>query len=316
MSGPLRLLITPPEASRAWAELELPRGSEIEALHTHGQVLDSERLGALLANVDAAILGVERVDWHVLARATALKAISRFGVGVDAIELEALRDRGIRLMNTPGCMTEAVARQALAFILAVSYRFHRHDRALKRGVWQRASNASVGETSVGVVGLGRVGREVVRLLRAIGFRIATFSASSCLPDVPAVASLDELIRDSDIITLHLPMREDTRHVMGGERIAGLTGRSLVNTARGALVDEVALLAGLRAGQIECYATDVFEQEPVVGVSAELAAHDRVIATPHVGAMDAATARAMMARARDNVINCLAGRHANVDSYVV
>jgi phosphoglycerate dehydrogenase-like enzyme len=316
MSAPsFRVLVTPIEACRALLEAPLSLSMPAEMIPTGGEVHEPERLAALLGQVDAAVLGVERVTANTLVRANGLRVISRFGVGYDAIDLDALRTRGIRLTNTPGCMAAAVARQATAFLLAIAYNLHRHDRALKAGRWDRMPNAS-SDLRVGVVGLGHAGREFARLSTAFGFQTLTWSRRSRLPSLPAADSLETLLRSSDVVSLHLSLTPETRSLIGERELGWMDGKALINTSRGAIVDESAVLAALNRGRLTTYATDVFVSEPPSGMSAQIAAHDNVMATPHVAAMDTVTARQMLVRAVSNAVNCLSKHDADVQAYVL
>jgi D-3-phosphoglycerate dehydrogenase len=284
---------------------------------TYGQVQDPRKLADLLVRVDAAVLGVERVDAAVLDAAARLKIISRFGVGFDAIDLEALKRKGIRLAITRGCMGAAVARQTLAFLLSITFNLLDHNRRLKQGRWERFPNRSCSEMTLGVVGMGEVGGEVACLARALGYTVVAYSRSrSNVEGVSFAGSPRELILNSDVVSLHLRLTAETREMVSGEVLNWLTGKSLINTARGGLVSEIQVLEALNAGRLCYYATDVFESEPIQGISQELARHERVICTPHVAAMDPATAGRMLRRALENATNCLGGLHGEVNSYVL
>ena len=145
----VKILITPAEACQAWDQLKGEIVSSAQAVLTYGQIDDPKRLEELLAQVDGAILGLERVDHRTLA-SSSVKVISRFGVGYDAIDLDVLRERGIRLTNTPGCQTSAVARQTIAFLLAITFNLSENARRLKRKEWMRISNRSCTETTLGI----------------------------------------------------------------------------------------------------------------------------------------------------------------------
>ena len=313
----MRILITPAEACHVWDRVKAELGGDFDPILTHGQVDDPERLSDLLGGADAAILGLERVADSVLGPSPRVRIISRFGVGYDAIDLEALKKRGIRLTNTPGCMTHAVARQTIAFLLAITFNLIEHNRRLKRGEWVRTPNGSCSETTLGIVGMGAVGREVAHLARVLGFNVAAFSRSHALCEgVLASESLKELIQWSDVVSLHVALTPETHEMISGEVIDWLSGKSLINTARGGLVAERQILEALTEGHLRYYATDVFAVEPVAGISRELVLHERVICTPHVGAMDRATARLMLRQAVSNAVNCLAGCDDGVNAYVL
>lgn len=311
----MRLLVTPREAclrlplARDWTS------GDVEFVPTEGPVTDRAQLRKYLASVDGAILDVEQVDGEVLQEALSLRVVSRFGVGYDAISVPALQARSISLCNTPGVMADAVARRALALGLSLAYRISEHDRSLKQGRWLQMSNLSVPETVFGVVGLGAIGSATARLASAIGFRVLAFSRTVRLDRIDVVKDLDTLIARSDLISLHLALRPETTAIMGWDQLVTMRGKYLINTARGGLVDESAVCRALDEGILAGYATDVFKREPVEGDSARLAAHPKVVACPHVGANDEATARAMLKRSVLNAVHCLRGQHDRVQAYV-
>lgn len=315
-----KILVTPLEACNAWEGMREELGSlrpDAEVVLTHGQVDDESRLADLLAQVDGAILGLERVDAKALSGATALRVISRFGVGYDAIDLEVLRERHIRLAITRGTQHPAVARQTIAFLLAITFNLPGHARRMRSGEWLRVPNMSCGDTTIGIVGMGAVGREVAALAGALGFRVLAYSRSPfSVEHAAAAASLKELIERSDVVILNVALNAETRGLISGEVLSWLAGKSLINTARGAIVSEPDVLRALDSGELSCYAADVFREEPLSGISQDLAKHDRVLCTPHVGAMDPATARLMLRRAFENAINCLAGADDKVEAYVL
>ena len=311
------VLITPAEACDAWDELKEELGSSEEVVLTHGQVDDVARFAGLLAQADGAILGLERVDDQVLGSSTPLKVISRFGVGYDAIDLGALRERSIRLTNTPGCQPPAVARQTVAFLLAITFNLAENSRRLKLGEWVRVPNGSCEDTTLGIVGIGTVGREVASLALALGYRVVAYNRSPFSGNqVEVASSLEDLIQRSDVVTIHVALNSETRGLISGEALRWLEGKSLINTARGGIVSEREVLKALNDGTLLYYATDVFEIEPIGGISSELARHERVICTPHVAAMDPATARAMLKQAINNIRYCLVGADEKVNAYVL
>lgn len=246
-----------------------------------------------------------------------MKVISRFGLGYDAIDLEALRRKGIRLAISRGCMPYAVARQTVGFLLSITFNFIEHYLALNQGKWLRTANRSCSDTMLGILGMGAVGREVARIAGLLGYRVAAYSRSMATCEGLFIAdSFKNLVQQSDIISLHVPLTPGTRELISGEVLGWLSGKSLINTARGGLVSERQILDALNAGLLRYYATDVFSVEPIGAISKELAAHERVICTPHVGAFDRVTARLMLRQAVSNAIHCLNGRHEAVNAYVL
>lgn len=232
-----------------------------------------------------------KVTPEVLDAAQNLKVIGRPGVGVDNVDLAAATRRGIVVMNSPGGNLVSTAELAMGLLLALARNIAQADAAMKRETWDRKSFAGVELSGkrIGVVGLGRIGREVAARCRAFGMEVVGFD-----PFVsPAVAeslhvqlvTLDELLATSDFITLHSVLTKDTRHLLGKEALAKVKpGVRIVNAARGELIDDAALLAALEAGRVAGAALDVHAQEPPGNWA--LAKHPKVVATPHVGASTA------------------------------
>ena len=313
----MKILITPAEACVAWEDLAGEFASNVKIHLTHGQVDDSASLSKLLEENDGVILGLEPINGEVLGSSDTLKIVSRFGVGYDAVDLGALKERGIRLSNTPGCQYAAVARQTIAFLLAITFNLPEHGRRLKTGEWARSSNRSCEETVLGIAGMGGIGREVASLAVGLGFPVIGYNRSPfSIENVATAESIKDLVRRSDVVSIHLPLNSETRGLFSSEVLNWLEGKSLINTARGGIASEEDVLQALTRGTLQYYASDVFEVEPIGGISRELVEHPRVISTPHVAAMDPATARRMVRQAYNNIRHCLAGEHEMVNSYVL
>lgn len=232
-----------------------------------------------------------KVTRAVLERGVALRVVGRAGVGVDNVDVAAATERGVAVLNTPGGNTLAAAELTMALMLALARHVPQANRALAEGRWERAAFSGIelhGKT-LGVVGFGRIGREVARRSRSFGMRVM-----ACDPLVPDAVfegegvprrPLEALVGEADILTLHLPLEPATRGLFGADLLARCKpGVRLVNCSRGGLVDEAALLAALESGQVAGAALDVFETEPPRDFT--LAAHPRVVATPHLGASTA------------------------------
>jgi D-3-phosphoglycerate dehydrogenase / 2-oxoglutarate reductase len=229
-----------------------------------------------------------QITAEVLDAAKSLKVIGRPGVGVDNVDLAAATRRGIIVMNSPGGNLVSTAELAMALLLSLARNIAPADASMKAGKWDRKSFAGVELSGkrIGVVGLGRIGREVAARCRAFGMEVAAFD-----PFVsPAVAeslhvklrTLDELLQSSDFLTLHTTLTKETRHLIGKEALSKVkAGIRIVNAARGELIDDEALLAALESGRVAGAALDVHTEEPPV--DKRLSQHPRVLATPHVGA---------------------------------
>jgi glyoxylate reductase len=239
---------------------------------------------------------IDPVDEDLLARLPGLRHVASYGVGVNHIDLDACRRRGLLVTNTPGVMTEATADMTFALLLAAARRVAETDRLVRRGGWTEITpgwmlGTEVHGKTLGIVGFGRIGQAVAR--RAAGFDLRILYAN---PDEVTFAGarrveLDELLRESDFVTLHVPLTPETRHLLDGPRLATMRrGAILVNAARGGVVDEDALAEALRSGRLGAAGLDVFEGEPRVNPA--LLALENVVMTPHLGSGTRETRAAM------------------------
>ena len=231
---------------------------------------------------------IDRVDEGLLAALPALRLVASYGVGVDHIDLPACRVRGIAVTNTPGVLVEATADHTFALLLAAARRVCEADRFVRAGRWQAIEPAQllgidVHGKALGIVGFGRIGQAVAR--RALGFSMKVLYASpnevsSPAPGISRV-TLDVLLAESDFVSLHCPLTPSTRRLIGREQLRAMKrGAILVNTARGAVVDEVELARALREGHLAGAGLDVFTDEPAVPEA--LRAMENVVLTPHIG----------------------------------
>ena len=254
-------------------------------------------------DVEAIVVANERVDADVLALFPSLRVVANFGVGYDRIDVDACAARGVAVTNTPGVLDAATADLAFALILAARRRVVEGDTNIRRGDWH-ASWADgylareVTGATLAVVGFGRIGQAVAR--RAEGFEMRVLSARSSTPP----DELDELLRAADIVTIHAPLTPQTYGLIDARRLALLQdGATLVNTARGELVDERALVRELVSGRIRA-GLDVFVNEP--HVPPELLGLSNVVLTPHLGSGTVETREAMTRLVVDNVVAAARG----------
>ena len=226
-----------------------------------------------------------------------LRLVANFGVGYDRVGVDALRARGIAVTNTPGVLDAAVADLTWALILAVRRLVVEGDRRVRAGEWHGSwadgfLAEDVSGSTLGIVGLGRIGQAVARRAEGFDMRVLATRRSEGIP-------LDELVAESDIVTLHLPLTPDTRGLLDARRLALLrAGACLINTARGEIVDEQALVAELASGRIRA-GLDVFAHEP--NVPRELLDLPNVVLTPHIGSGTRQTREAMTRIVVDNVL---------------
>ncbi|HVE14894.1 MAG TPA: phosphoglycerate dehydrogenase, partial [Elusimicrobiota bacterium] len=264
---------------------------------------------AFLAGHEKAILALEPVDDALLAKLPELKVISKFGVGLDGLDLEALERRGVQLAWTGGTNSRSVAELALMMIIALLRRVPAASAELKAGTFRQTKGNTLSGKTVGLVGGGAVGRDLARLLAPFDVRIL---CSDPAPDHAALnaldietVELDALLRESDVVSVHAPLTPGTRGLIGAKNLALMKPSAiLINTARGGLVDETALKEALKAGKLAGAGLDVFEVEPPK--DAELFALPSVLATPHIGG---STEEAILAMGRAAIAGLDAARPA-------
>jgi glyoxylate reductase len=275
-----------PENVRA----ELQRSFEID-FHDEELPLPRDELLARAVGCDGLVtMLTDRVDAELLdAPGPQLRAVANYAVGLDNIDLEACEARGIAVSNTPDVLTEATAEMTLALMLALTRRVVEGDRLVRRrDHWLWAPTFMLGRglagLTLGIVGFGRIGQSVARLAGAHQMDVVQSSRATGIP-------LGELLGLADIVTLHVPLTRDTRHLIGEPELALMKpGAFLVNTSRGAVVDESALAGALSRGDIAGAALDVFEREP--DVSEELLSLENVVLVPHLASATYAAREAM------------------------
>jgi len=259
----------------------------------------------------------DRIDADVLyAAGGQLRAVANVAVGYDNIDVEAARARGVVVTNTPGVLDDATADLTMGLVLAAARRIAEGDRFLRRAepwIWgprmMTGLDLSAGAT-LGIVGFGRIGRAVARRARGFGMRLLATPTSSPVPDDDAAgvtfADLDTVLAESDVVTLHCPLTEQTRHLIDDTALGRMRPTALlVNTARGPVVDTDAVVRALQEGRIAGAALDVFEDEPAV--DPRLLELEQVVVTPHLGSAGGATRSAMCGLAVRNLTEVLAGR---------
>jgi len=278
-----------------------------------GKPYPPQELARLISGFDGCIAGLDRFDRAVIEAADRLRVIARYGVGVDNVDLAAARERGILVTNTPGANSDSVAELAVGLMLALARSIPRADRATRAGEWPRMHGLSISGKVVGLVGFGAIGRLVAAKLSGFGCNLLAYDPYAA-PEAAALAGvrlvvLDELVAGADFVSLHCPLTEQTRGLVSAEIIAKMKpGAFLVNTARGELVDEAALLEGLVSGKLRGAALDVFAQQPP-DAGNPLLALPQVIATPHMGAHADSATNGMGWGALQNCLAVLRGEPA-------
>jgi len=252
--------------------------------------ISADELLNIVGDYDALIVrGRTKVTPVVLDAATNLKVVGRAGVGVDNIDLNAARQQGVKVVNSPIATTLAVAELTMALLLGMVRDIPRGDSAMKNGKWlkKEMEGTELYNKTLGIVGFGRIGQAVVKRARAFDMDIVVVCDPFVDCDIVTEAgckpvSLGELLETSDIISLHIPLNNNTRSLIGREQIALMKdGVRLINTSRGGVIDEEALLEALESGKVSGAALDVFSSEPP-GLT-PLVSHPGVVASPHIGA---------------------------------
>jgi len=309
----IKVLVTPKKACELISNniINYPNNYEFE--FSNGKIDNDEELIDLLTNKDAVILDLENISPSVIKECSKLKIISRFGVGYNNIDIQAIKSKGIKLAITYNSQSKAVSRHTLALILSITNNIVINDKNLKQQQWIQNENLSFENLTLGIVGYGNTGKLVSKWASALGLNILIYSrTSSYYADFRSADSLSNLIEGSDIISLHLPSNNETRNIVSGEILEKLKGKYLVNTSRGDIVNEKQMFDMLNKELILGYALDTFTDEPVIGVSKKIAEHPRVIASPHIGALDMHTAIKMCQLAVNNLINHFNGNDKSVN----
>jgi len=260
-------------------------------------------------------LAFDRIDADVINAGRNLKVISQVAVGYDNIDVEAATQRGIYVTNTPGVLTETVADLTWAILLAAARRVVEADRCIRRGGWTRPwfdvmLGSDVYGKTLGIVGLGRIGSAVARRARGFNMKILYYSRTR-KPKLERelnakYVDLDTLLRESDFVTLHVPLTRETYHMIGERELRLMKPTAfLINTARGAVVDEKALYRALKEGWIRGAALDVYEREPI-SPDHPLLKLENVVLTPHIGSATAETRVGMAVLAVKNLLAALEG----------
>ena len=273
----------------------------------HGRKLTEDEAAALLGDdVAGMIAGTEPLTRRVLSGARGLKVVSRCGIGLDSVDLAAARELGIEVTNTPDAPSAAVAELTLGLILDQLRRISQADRQIRAGQWKPLMGGLLAARTVGIIGFGRIGRRVAHLVRAFGARVLAYDAAGVESDGIADSSaLEPLLAAADIVTLHMPSQKAPGHFLDAARIGLMKrGAVLVNTARGDLVDEAALVQAIRDGRLGGAALDTYEKEPYAGPLAEL---PQVVLTAHMGSYAEESRGIMEREAADNLFRGLAAR---------
>lgn len=311
MTAKETILVTPRSLTGAGldsvAELEPLRQAGFEIIGSSaGQTPgEAELIDLLRGRVVGWLAGVETISGKVLASAGALRVIARNGVGADNVDLGAAESSGIQVRTAPGANAQGVAELAVAHGLALLRSIPQGNDALHSGRWERTKGRELGDVRVGVVGYGSIGRRVANLFTALGTTVTVYDPFLAgAPEHQVVRDIDDLLSNSDVLSLHAPP-DPNGPLLSRSRLALLpSGAIVINTARSALIDPVAMHEALESGAIAGYAVDAFDQEPPI--IDELLSHPRTVMSAHVGGFTDASVRRATEAAVANLVEVLRG----------
>ena len=273
-------------------------------LHPPKNPMSAAELGELIGGYDGVILGLDACDASVLARADRLRVISRYGTGVDRVDIDTATQRGIAVTSTPGVNRIAVAELTIGLIFSLARSIPQVVINTRNAVWERVRGWELHGKTLGLIGFGAIGREVALRAEALGMRVEVYDPYSKI-DLPGVhqVDLDSLLRDAHIVSLHCAVTPETERLINADRIACMRdGAYLVNTARGELVDEGDLYAALTSGKLAGAAADVFWNEPPA--DNPLLTLNNFLATLHMGGTSRESVARMAMLSAENLVTVL------------
>jgi len=307
----MKILITPrsfASASDKPMKMLTEKGYEIQ-LNDIGRPYKKEEMLNLVSDIDGIIIGIDELSAEIIEKANKLKVISKYGTGLDNIDINVATEKKITVTNTPTANIDAVADLTFGLILSLARRIPEADKKTKSGKWEKIIGKSVWEKTLGIIGLGKIGRQVVK--RAQGFKMnilvfdlikdKKFSARHGIKYV----NLEKLLQKSDYITIHIPLNNATRGMISYKELEKVKKEAfLINTSRGGIVDEQVLYKALKNNQLKGAALDVYSNEPPE--ESPLKELDNVIMTPHIGAYTEEAIENMGIQAAQNLIDVLEG----------
>ncbi|MDE6893051.1 MAG: phosphoglycerate dehydrogenase [Lachnospiraceae bacterium] len=306
----MKILVTPTslrEDSPLEAMRILREYTDDLVFNPYGRPLSEEELLPLLEECDGYIAGLDWITGKALAGARRLKVISRYGVGYDRVDIQEAKKRNITVTNTPGVNSRAVAELTFGLILSLVRKIPWLNEKTGSGEWVRYSGAELGGKTLGVVGLGAIGKIVAQYGKSFGMTVLAYDSyidkEYCKREDIEVSGLFPLLERADVISLHVPMVAETHHLINEDAFARMKpGAFLVNTARGGLIDENAAIRALESGKLRGLGLDAFEQEPPQ--ESPLFGRDDVVLTPHAGAHTKEAVEKMALLSVENLIQVL------------
>lgn len=273
-----------------------------------GIALKGDQLIQFFQDCDGVIVALEKIDKDIISQLPALKVVSKYGVGLDGINQEDLKEFNIKLGHTPGVNKRAVSELTLNFILNLLREPHIYDQKVKNGVWKNHGSHQLSNKTVGIIGFGNIGKDLAKLIKPFNCNVlindildmSSFVSEYNVTQVP----LEKLLNESDVITLHIPLTDQTKNLINADTLKKIRKNSiLINTSRGNIVDEQALHESLKNGDLCAAAFDVFTTEPP-GSDCPLLKLENFIATPHIGGSSKEGILAMGNAAIDNLYELL------------
>ncbi len=308
----MKILITPRSfASISKKPMEMLKGKGYEIVKNEtGKPLNNKEMSELIEDVDGIIIGIDDLNAGIIKQAYNLNVISKYGVGVDNIDITAATTQGIVVTNTPKANIDAVADLTFALMLALARRIPEADRETKAGNWKKFIGTSVWRKKLGVIGLGKIGRQVVK--RARGFEMEILCYDIIQDEEFArqfgvrYVDLETLLKESDYITIHTPLNNATKGIIGYKELEMINENAfLINTSRGGIIDEKALYDALKNNKIKGAALDSYKDEPLK--NSPLVELKNIIMTSHNGAYTKEAINNMGVQAAQNLIDVLEGR---------
>jgi D-3-phosphoglycerate dehydrogenase len=305
------LITTVPFGDKNRLPLEMLEAASIEyVINPHNKRLTEDQLAELVTDFDVIIAGTEKITDKVMARGSQLKLISRVGVGLDGVDLMAAKQRGIRVSYTPEAPAPAVAELTLGLMIALLRSVHVSNAHLHQGTWQRIFGRRLAEITIGVIGVGRIGKRVLRRTR--GFGTPRILVNDLVPDYELSREFklewvtkEQIYSEADIVTLHLPLTRLTKNMIRREQLLNMKSDAMIiNASRGGIINEQDLADVMNAGHLSGAAIDVFEHEPYAG---PLASIDRCLLTAHMGSMSIDCRTRMEIEATDEAVRFLTGK---------
>lgn len=285
MNTPPLIKVTSPSFSKnETLVLELASQPFRVVLNSTGERFEGDSLARYLSDADAAIIGLEKVTPGLLDRCPRLRLVAKYGVGLDNVDLDACRERHVAVGWTPGVNRHAVAEQTLGTLIGLTRNLFFSTRKLQQGIWQKTGGRQVSGLVVGIIGLGQVGRELVRLLHPFGCTLLANDIVDirdfCDDWGVIAASKEEILSRCNAVSLHVPLTSLTRHMIDAAALARMRPDSfLINTSRGEVIDQPALKQALKAGRIAGAALDVYASEPPADL--EFLKLPNLVCTPHI-----------------------------------